>query len=90
MEFLTQLPDYELEVLRVIVEQNNAAPLIKRIAEENLTMPEPLIDSINERALETVGDLVLDAENGATSAKVMREHLKTVKKLLRTYEFLAQ
>lgn len=90
MEFLNQLPDYELEVLRAIVEQNNPAPLLKRIAEENLTMPELLIDTINERALETVGDLVIDAEHGANSAKIAREHLKAIKKLLRTYEFLIQ
>lgn len=89
-ELMVQLPEYELEVLRAIVDQSNPAASIKRIAEENLTMPELLIDSINERALETIGDLVIDAPSGIASARIAREHLKPIKKLLRTYEFLAQ
>ncbi len=90
MEFLSQLPEYELEVLRAVVEIPQPGAIIKHIAEENLTMPELLIDSINERAIETIGDLVIDAELGMSSAKIMREHLKPIKKLLRTYEFLMQ
>ncbi len=87
-EFMVQSPEYELQVLKVIVEQNNPAAVLKHIAEENLTMPELLIDSINERALETIGDLLIDASAGAGSAAIVRDHLKTVKKLLRTYEYL--
>jgi hypothetical protein len=75
-------------VLKVIVEQNNPAVMLKHIAEENLTMPELLIDSINERALETIGDLLIDASAGAKAAVIVRDHLKTVKKLLKTYEYL--
>ncbi|MBD2038699.1 hypothetical protein H6F76_27470 [Leptolyngbya sp. FACHB-321] len=87
-EFMVQSPEYELQVLKVIVEQNNPAAVLKHIAEENLTMPELLIDSINERALETIGDLLIDASAGAGSAAIVRDHLKAVKKLLRTYEYL--
>jgi hypothetical protein len=87
-ELLVQLPEYELEVLRAIVEQNNPVPVIRKIAEENLTMPELLIDSINERALESVGDLIITTGTGVGSAKVAREHLKTVRKLLNIYEYL--
>jgi len=90
MDFLGQMPDYELEVLRAVAEQSQPGATIKRIAEENLTMPELLIDSINEKSLETIGDLVITAEQGANTAKVVREHAKLVKKLLRTYEFLTQ
>jgi predicted nucleic acid-binding Zn-ribbon protein len=88
-EFMVQLPDYELQVIKVLVEQNRPAAVLKHIAEENLTMPELLIDSINERALETIGDLLIDAGSGAGSATIVRDHLKTVKKLLETYEYLA-
>jgi phage shock protein A len=87
-EFMVQSPEYELQVLKVIVEQNNPAVMLKHIAEENLTMPELLIDSINERALETIGDLLIDASAGAKAAVIVRDHLKTVKKLLKTYEYL--
>ncbi|MGA7933695.1 MAG: tellurite resistance TerB C-terminal domain-containing protein, partial [Kovacikia sp.] len=54
-EFMVQLPEYELQVLKAIMEQNNPAGVIKKIAEDNLTMPEALIDSINEQALESIG-----------------------------------
>ena len=87
-EFMVQSPEYELQVLKIIVEQNNPAAMLKHIAEENLTMPELLIDSINERALDTIGDLLIDASAGAASAAIVRDHLKAVKKLLRTYEYL--
>jgi len=82
------LPEYELQALKVIVEQAHPAAALKHIAEENLTMPELLIDSINERALETVGDLLIDAGSGAGSATIVRDHLKIVKKLLKTYDYL--
>ncbi len=87
-EFMVQLPEYELQVLKVIVEQANPAAVIKRIAEANLTMPELLIDSINERALDTVGDLLITAGSGSASAAIVRDHLKLVKKLIKTYEYL--
>lgn len=84
-ELMGQLPEYEFQVLRAIVEQNNPAALVKKIAEENLTMPEMLIDSINERALDTVGDIIIEPGTGAGSATIVREHLRTVKKMLKTY-----
>ncbi len=84
-ELIEQLPEYEFQVLRAIVEQNNPAGLIKKIAEDNLTMPEMLIDSINERALETVGDIIIEPGNGPGSATIAREHLRAVKKLIKSY-----
>ncbi|QZZ22194.1 hypothetical protein J5X98_07330 [Leptothermofonsia sichuanensis E412] len=81
-DLMEQLPEYELQVLRAIVEQNNPAGLIKKIAEDNLTMPEMLIDSINERALETVGDIIIEPGTHSSSVAIAREHLRTVKKLL--------
>lgn len=83
-DLMEQLPEYELQVLRAIVEQNNPAGLIKKIAEDNLTMPEMLIDSINERALETVGDIIIEPGTHSSSVAIAREHLRTVKKLLKT------
>jgi len=87
-EFLVQLPEYELQVLRAVVEQNNPAGVIKKIAEDNLTMPEALIDSINERALDSVGDIIIEPGSGGSPATIAREHLKTIKKLIKTYEYL--
>lgn len=87
-ELMVQMPEYELQVLRSLVEHNNPAGVIKRIAEANLTMPEMLIDSINERALDTVGDIIIEPGEGSTPATVARDHLKAVKKLIKTYDYL--
>jgi archaellum component FlaC len=89
-EFLLSLPEYEFLVLKAIAEQSNPAGFIKKIAEDNLTMPELLIDSINERALDTVGDMVIEPGNGAGSAAIARDHTKIIKKLIKTYEYLAE
>jgi hypothetical protein len=89
-EFMVHLPEYEFLVLKAIAESSHPAPLIKKIAEANLTMPEILIDAINERALDTIGDLLIDAQAGVGAATIVREHSRTVKKLLKAYEELIQ
>jgi chromosome segregation ATPase len=89
-ELMVQLPEYEFQVLKVITESSKPVPSIKKIAEENLTMPELLIDAINERALETIGDLLIDVPSGVSSAAIAPEHNRTIKKLLKAYEELLQ
>ncbi len=89
-EFMVQLPDYELLALKAIAEQSQPAATLKKIAEDNLTMPELLVDSINERALETVGDIIIEPGSSSTIVAIVREHAKTVKKLLKTYEYLME
>ena len=82
-EFRLQLTDYEFLVLKAIAEQDNPSVAIKKIAQEYLTMPEVLIDSINERAMETIGDLIIDS--GLSSAPLIRdEYLTAVKKLIKS------
>ncbi len=63
-KFLENLPEYELQVLKAIVEQDNPNAAIKKIAEANITMPNLLIDSINERANDIIGELIINTENG--------------------------
>lgn len=84
-ELMLQLPEYEFQILKAIVEQPNPAPLIKQVAEANLTMPELLLDSINERALDTIGDLILDSSGG--QATIVQDYDKLVKALIHAYEF---
>jgi chromosome segregation ATPase len=81
-EFWNQLPQAELEALSAIVTQPNPNAILKQIAEMNLTMPELLVDSINERAIETVGDFVIDPTPSSTGPSVAPEYLEIVKKLL--------
>lgn len=80
--FLNQLQQPEFEALNAIVHQPNPNPTLKQIAEASLTMPELLIDSINERAIETIGDFVIDPTPG-TAPTIAPEYLETVKQLLK-------
>ncbi len=84
--FLENLPGYELQVLKVIVEEDNTNAAIKKIAEANITMPNLLIDSINERANDTIGELIIDS--GSQIPEVYQEHKNHVKKMIAMYDNL--
>ncbi|MBN4001419.1 tellurite resistance TerB C-terminal domain-containing protein [Nostoc sp. LPT] len=84
--FLVNLPGHELQVLKAIVEQDNPNSAIKTIAEANITMPNLLIDSINERANDTIGELIINSDS--ESPKVYQEHITDVKKMIAMYEGL--
>ncbi|MBN3927401.1 tellurite resistance TerB C-terminal domain-containing protein [Nostoc sp. NMS4] len=84
--FLENIPGYELQVLKAIVEQDNPNSAIKKIAEANITMPNLLIDSINERANDTIGELIINSDS--ESPKVYQEHITDVKKMIAMYEGL--
>ncbi|MBN3884647.1 MAG: hypothetical protein HWQ44_17235 [Nostoc sp. JL34] len=84
--FLGNLPGHELQVLKAIVEQDNPNSAIKKIAEANITMPNLLIDSINERANDTIGELIINSDS--ESPKVYQEHIIDVKKMIAMYEGL--
>ncbi|MBC6431566.1 hypothetical protein FM036_12440 [Nostoc sp. HG1] len=82
--FLENLPVYELQVLKTIVEQDNPNAAIKKIAEANITMPNLLIDSINERANDTIGELIIDSNSEIP--EVYPEYMNDVKKMIAMYE----
>ncbi|MHC5768360.1 MAG: tellurite resistance TerB C-terminal domain-containing protein [Nostoc sp.] len=84
--FIENLPGHELQVLKAIVEQDNPNSAIKKIAEANITMPNLLIDSINERANDTIGELIINSDS--ESPKVYQEHITDVKKMIAMYEGL--
>ncbi|MFM6093011.1 MAG: tellurite resistance TerB C-terminal domain-containing protein [Cuspidothrix sp.] len=82
-QFLENLPAYEIEVLKAIVEQDNPFPTIKQIAEANITMPNLLIDAINEIANNTIGELII--ETNIEVPKIIEEHLINVKTMITKY-----
>ncbi|MCC5624911.1 tellurite resistance TerB C-terminal domain-containing protein, partial [Nostoc sp. CHAB 5715] len=84
--FLENFPVDELQVLKAIVEQDNPNAAIKKIAEANITMPNLLIDSINERANDTIGELIIDSNSEIP--KVYQEYMTHVKKMIAMYEDL--
>lgn len=80
IKFRNQLPSYELQVLQAIIEQKNPQTTLKKIAEEHLTMPTVLIDDINKRASNTIGDLII--QPGSEPPTVSAAHLNHVKKVI--------
>lgn len=84
--FLEKLPGHEIQALKVIVEQDNTNAALKQIAEAHITMPNLLIDSINECANDTIGELII--EPGGEMPQVYQEHLINVQKMLAMYEDL--
>ena len=80
-EFMKRLPTYELQVLKALVQGNPNAE-IKKIAEENITMPELLIDLINDRALNTIGDLIIEPSDGLNTPGISAEYLTNVKQVI--------
>lgn len=84
--FLEILPNHEIQVLKAIVEQDNPKVIIKQIAEANITMPNLLIDSINEHANDTIGELII--EPSLEIPEVYQEHILNARKMLAMYENL--
>ncbi|MDB9374877.1 tellurite resistance TerB C-terminal domain-containing protein [Nodularia sphaerocarpa] len=84
--FLGVLPNPEIQVLKAIVEQDNPQVIIKQIAEANITMPNLLIDSINEHANDTIGELII--ETSLEIPQVYQEHIVHTRKILAMYENL--
>lgn len=84
--FLENLPGYELQVLKALVEPDNPNATIKKIAEANITMPNLLIDSINERANDTIGELIINSNSEIP--EVYPEHITHVKKMIAIHESL--
>ena len=66
--------------MRVLVEDTDPSNAVTEIARENGTMPEVLIDSINEAALDAVGDIIIDTS--ATPIAVEEEDFAMVQKLV--------
>ncbi len=85
-EFKARLTKFEIQVLEAIIQQSEPSAAIKKIAEENVTMPELLIDSINERALDTIGDLIVEPGSETLPPVVPEEYLTNVNKLLKINE----
>ncbi|KAB8335338.1 hypothetical protein SD80_003140 [Scytonema tolypothrichoides VB-61278] len=83
-EFTKQLQGYEIRLLKAMLEQDNPYAVIKQIAEENITMPNLLIDSINELANDTIGELIIDPSS--ETPKIYEEYRTNVKKIVAMYE----
>ncbi len=83
VDFFNQLPDSEFQILKAILTENSYVT-IKQIAEANITMPNLLIDAINERANDIIGELII--QTNTESPVIYSEHIGYVKQIIDTYE----
>jgi hypothetical protein len=83
--FKGKLQPYEFQALCAIALEENPTSVLKHLAESNLTMPEMLIDTINEQALESIGDLILEAGHDAASTIIAQEYRDEVATLIATH-----
>jgi archaellum component FlaC len=84
--FATLLPKYEVQALTAIARHASPGQRLKQIAEANHTMPELLIDAINERALETIGDILLEPSAQSGTPMIAQEYESSVQAILRAYD----
>jgi hypothetical protein len=64
--------------------QENPNQALRKIAEQNITMPHLLIDAINERANNTIGELIINPYS--EPVEIYQEHIMNVKKMILIYE----
>jgi predicted nucleic acid-binding Zn-ribbon protein len=86
LDFLKQLPDYGIKVIESIAEPSDLIATLKTIAEENLTMPELLIDYINNCAMETIGDRIIEPGSISTPPVIAPEYLALVNQAINFYK----
>lgn len=88
-ELMVELPEYELQALKAIAQENDPTRILNRISQDNFTTPDEIINSINQLAAEIVGERVIKAR-GTAPPIIMRDHQRTIKKLIETYEYLTE
>lgn len=78
--FAYQLADYHYAIIEALLFQRNPLTTIRTIAEARITMPEPLLDEINEIAQETIGDIIILTD--ASSPVLVEDYIAELKTLL--------
>jgi hypothetical protein len=79
IELLNRMEKHHIAALRAIFNGANRSELAK-IAEENASMPELLVDSINEIALDAIGDVII--QPGSDPPIIEDEDMEMVRKLM--------
>ena len=82
--FIRQIPENEVQVLKVLLKVENPHPAIKKIAESSITMPQLLIDSINEIANNTIGELIINT--ASESPAIYPEYMDEVRQVIAIYD----
>ncbi|WP_353929520.1 tellurite resistance TerB C-terminal domain-containing protein [Okeanomitos corallinicola TIOX110] len=83
-KFLDNVESHQIKILKAIVQQDDTKAVLKQIAETQITMPNLLIDSINEIADNTIGELIL--ETSEETPEIYPEHLLKVREIIKIYD----
>ncbi|AFZ03387.1 tellurite resistance TerB C-terminal domain-containing protein [Calothrix sp. PCC 6303] len=83
-DLIETLTSPQFQALESILEEQNPYPRIKKIAEDNITMPNILIDSINEQAQETIGEIIIDTN--ADLPLIYPEYRFKLQQLIETHQ----
>ena len=59
-QLITSLTSVQVEILYIILEKESLQTKIEEIAEEAMTMPEIVIDEINDIATQYLDDILID------------------------------
>ncbi len=89
-DFMVQLSEYEFQALRAIAHESNPLRLLSKLAEDSFTSTDELVDAINQRAEDIVGETVIKPQSNQSPPAIVRDHQRTIKKLIETYEYLTQ
>jgi len=88
--FMIQLSDYEFQALKAIAQESNPLRTLNTIAEDSFSSVDELLESINRQAQDIVGKSVINSRAGFAPPAIAREHEKTIKKMIETYEYLTE
>ncbi|MHA2245549.1 MAG: TerB N-terminal domain-containing protein [Candidatus Hodarchaeales archaeon] len=77
--FKSKLSDLQLKVLRVIIASKKPKEQLDLIAEQTGSLPEAIIESINEIAIEIIEDIIIDS----ALLNVIDEYLDRIKSIIK-------
>ncbi|WP_455141917.1 TerB N-terminal domain-containing protein [Candidatus Hodarchaeum mangrovi] len=63
LELWHSLTPNQQQIIKIILKAENLIELITKIADEQLLLPQTMIEQMNEIALEIIGDLIIDSEH---------------------------
>jgi DNA repair exonuclease SbcCD ATPase subunit len=89
-DFMVQLSDYEFQALRAIAEEGSPLPILTQLAEESFTSTDELVDAINQRAQEILGEAIIKPQTGFSPPTIVRNQQRTIRKMIETYEYLTE
>jgi hypothetical protein len=77
--FQSRLSDLQLKVLRILLANKIPKEELDKLAEQTGTLPEAIIESINDIALEIIDDIIIDSE----LLTIIDEYLDSIKSIIK-------